>query len=327
MAEDEYKGARKRLSRMFGLSDIIPPFGGGGIAPPSGPPPPPLDLFSESILIGVSMRKLFNSYNGDIIEITNSNASANTTIGVGPGGVINMSQLLTWVQANPPYPIRVRVWYNQNPGFPNFRYINTDVTKLPVITDGSGNIYMNNGLPCIKFGFNNLPTYLSLDANLYNSKYFVLSDVNQDPSNGQIIITYPSSQTDPNIYGRGSMLLQNTGGTLITSESLSTQITAGTFASSFPPQKCLIHSQHNTSTLFTDVYYNGSFISASSRGPVAQPNVASYMHIGCNVSGDATTAIGTQFFKGNMQEIIVYSQPKENYRIGITENIKQYWGL
>lgn len=302
------------------------PFISNGTTSPNGQVPPPLDVYTEDLLIGASLRRLFQGYTGNLIEIANANASANTAIGQDQDGNLDMAQLLSWVAANPPYPIRVRVWYNQNVGFGNLRYINTDITKLPVITDGSGNVYMNNGRPCIKFGYNNLPTYMSTERNLFNSKYIVASDIVQN-AGIQFIVHYPGSETLSNISARGTTFLGFTGSTLTSSESLSSTTTAGSVASISPPTRALIHSQHNTSTLLTDLYYNGAFIPSGSTISVVQNTSVSYMHIGCNVSGDATSSIGSAFYTGNLQEVIVYSQPREEYRVGLTANIRQYWGL
>jgi hypothetical protein len=297
-----------------------------GIGGAGSGPDPYLDNYKQNLLVACSLRRLFSNYTGPLIVVQNGNGSATPTpVPQNANGELDTLFLQAWISANPPGPYRVQVWYDQN-SLNNFTYVNVNLVNLPVIADASGNIYTNNGKPCIKFGFNNIPTILSANYVTSNAKYMVLSDVVQDP-NPQNIVNYPYDELTATQYARGSTILEATGGTLRSSELNSTPVTAETKASLAPPTRLLLHSQHNTTTLKTDIYYNGGFVSAASTAfSGITPGISKY-HIGGAASGDALVINSGFYFKGNMQEIIIYSQPQEIYISGLTGNIKAYWNL
>lgn len=332
MAEEEYKGARKRLSRMFGLSGRIAPFGGGGggVAPPP-PPVIPIQNFTDNLVGAYSLRRV-NPSAAFACDITNASGTGSFPAIFSPiTGDIDMVDLQANINANLPGPFYILSWRDQSPlggndasNFPGS--FGVALSNCPAIADAAGNIFTQNGKPCIRFGLNNIPTWLSIPYQTLNAKYFVLSNMVQVASL-QPIFMVPTDDTLFNSFSRGSVVYDFIGSTLYASEQNSAFATARSIASLAPPSRLLLHSQHNTTTLKTNIRYNGSVVPPSSESISALPNPITYMHIGNAVSGDIANGWASIYFKGDIQEVFLYSQPQEIYINGLTANIMQYWGL
>jgi hypothetical protein len=314
--------------RKFGRKGVVSFGGSVGPPPPPPPIPPPLDTFNQNLVGAYSLRKLSSSYSGPAITIAN-NAGASFQVGFNAAGDLNTAAMQTWMNANLPGPFRVYIWHNQMASLTNnFQSVfgPADSVKMPAIADTSGNIYTSNGKPCIKFGINNLPTWLSRSFVNTNAKYMVLSDLAQQASN-QAIVHSPSSQTSFGGTVRGSIIYGTTGLGIEASE-FSPTAQNRSFTVTLPPSISLIHSQYNTTLNVTNIYYNGVLMANDFTGVLQDGVGITNMHIGNLASGDSFSGFSSlNYFNGNMQEIIMYSQAQEIYISGLTANIMQYWGL
>lgn len=330
MTEKEYNGARKRLRKLFGLNQTTaPPFAGGGVAPPPPPPlpQPPLDIYSNTAY-GYSLRKLRTAYSGPAISVTNAANIAPVNIGFNPAGELDVLALQLFINSNGPGPFYVRTWYDQGTAANHWISLVgqgvVTIQNCPAIADAAGNIFTNNGKPCIKFGLGGVPTWLSSLPSSINSKYFMISGYADNNAFAQQFFHYPESNVSSN-RARGAILIGRTPDSFFSSDFSSSNETRSVV---FIPSRFILQSQHNTTTLKTNIYLNNNLLSISSESPIAPPSSPTYRHIGAILDGTGTSGLFNSFyFQGNIQEHIEFDSPNEIYRIGLTGNIVQYWGI
>lgn len=329
MAEEEYKGARNRLSRMFGLKGRVAPFG-GSVGTPPPPPIIPIQNFTNNLVGAYSLRRITQNA-AFSFSVTNASQTSAYSATFNVNGDLDVPSLQSWINSNLPGPFYITSWFDQSgivsnaDNFPGIGGIT--ISNCPAIADASGNIFTQNGKPCIRFGLNNTPTWLSIGYQQLNAKYFVLSNVAQGP-NIQSIFTVPTNEFSFNSFSRGSVIYSIAGSSIYSSEQLSASGTARNTASILPPSRLLFHSQHNTTTLATDLRFNGGIVPPSSLSASGFPSAITNMHLGNDVSGDIFAGWSVNsYFIGDMQEVLLYSQPQEIYINGLTANIMQYWGL
>jgi hypothetical protein len=244
-----------------------------------------------------SFRKLNPNYTGYCIKVRRSNDNSLLDIGFNVSGNLDTSALMTFIGANSGY---IQTWYDQS-GSAQDRVQNTS-TYQPLIVN-AGSLITVNGKPAIYFDGTN---------DTFGTQTPVLSDTSTlmtvfklDPSYSTVdeyplFGGYANYSTRFSINNNKWFLINNTTNTGVSS---SADVTT---------------NQNLGVALFgtTDkVRINGTEVLSGNAGT----SNTSYYYLGRSYLG--------KYFKGYMQEHIVYLTDQTTNLVNIENNIKTYFGI
>ena len=248
-----------------------------------------------------SLRKLNNTYTGNIIEVRRSSDNATQNIGFS-GDVLDSASLLAFVGGSNGF---VKTWYGQDGNNINATQITN--ANQPMIVSG-GTIITQNNKPTILF--DGSTSYLSFNGtNLANTKYSTFQ-----------------------VHSRASSIAQNyfIGGT--------TQATNQNLIIGYGSNAQYLYAQYNNDLPATIASFTGSTLelfncfNISTGKSVYKSNVL----IGSNINTtDLISFTGAQigrfvtnfYYLGNVSELILYPTDQLSNRTAINTNINNYYTL
>jgi hypothetical protein len=244
-----------------------------------------------------SLRKLRSAYTGNCIEVRRS--SDNTTQNIGfVNNVLDTASLLSFVGAGNGF---VRTWYDQSGSNRNTNQT-TNSLQPKIITNGSLSII--NSKPSILFD-DNYRINFSNSISTTNSTYtaILIANAVSSPTSSKVII--------------GS----NFGGLQIGYSNLNLSILKSNVAvllnTAIPSfSQYLSFVKTNTSGVFVNI--NSTISNQSLTNPSLTGSINS---IGINPANNA------EFYRGNIQEIIIYTTDQSTNRNAIETNINTHYNI
>ena len=274
---------------------------GTDVAP--SPPSLLLDTYTGS-QAAYSLRRLSNSYTGNLIRVTKkvSSVISTTDIGYNSSNELDTTALATFASGADNGEVRVDIWYDQSGNSNNAS--NSTFTSCPYIYQ-SGSLITENSKPAIKNGGN---IALETTNSPFNSQVLSSFMVNKyyTTANYHVLLTIGNSNAtsfrffNVNNYGNWRANGLNLNGT---SGDLDIQN---------------LSSAYNTTT---NLYarYNGSQFGTASG--TAGAFTSSEIRIGKNLAN------ANQNFNGTYQEFIFYSSEQSSNMSGIETNINNYYTI
>lgn len=256
-----------------------------------------LDLY-PSAAAAYSLRKLRTAYSGYAIKVRRSSDNTTQNIGFASTGGLDLTALTTFVGASNGF---VDTWYDQSG---NVR----DVTQGTAANQGqivsSGSVITQNGKPCITF--NGTSTgYLEIQAFFNFMPMTVLSLQKSNKVTGT-----------QNIFRVGSTIVY-----LHRYENATIRDYAN--GGSFDASTVIVP----TNRLFTESYYT-----TTSLAQYVNAVAGTVDSSGSGASAGGAIAIGytpgfSEWFDGNIQEIIIYTTNQTSNRTGIESNFNTYYTI
>jgi len=279
-----------------------------------------LDQYPSSTSVyGYSLRKLTNSYSGPVIRVRRDNDNAESDIGFN-NNELDTDALTTFVGSNNAY---VTTWYDQG-GLGN-NIINATAARQPLIVS-SGSVRTTDNKPSIYFYSPRRDVLGGGRINeLHNgTKCFTVSLV----KSGLNTTSRQTIMRTSHVFSsnKGYNLHMNTNPGYIKSSVVngSGAISLNQTPSDYP---------YNNRYLITDAL-DVNNVTLADRSTL---NINNSSDINNNTnSGSASTSDSTRgfqiggntsdsFFRGDMQEIIVYTSDQSSNKAGITENINNHY--
>ena len=276
------------------------------------------DYPSSTSVYGYSLRKLTNDYSGSAIRVRRDNDNAESDIGFS-SNELDTDALTTFVGSNNGY---VTTWYDQG-GLGN-NIVNATASIQPLIVS-SGTVRTTDSKPSIYFNSTRRDKLTGARINeLHNgTKCFVAA----------LVKSGTNTTARQNIIATLNDLSSNRGYTLhliTNSDEIRSRVRNGTAlvsnnitAGDYP---------ENNRYLITDIL-DVNNATAANRSTL---NVNNSSNINNNTNtATASTANSSRglmiggmtsdsFFRGDMQEIIVYTSDQSSNKAGITENINNH---
>jgi len=279
------------------------------------------DYPSSTSVYGYSLRKLTNDYSGSAIRVRRDNDNAESDIGFS-SNELDTDALTTFVGSNNGY---VTTWYDQG-GLGN-NIVNATASIQPLIVS-SGTVRTTDSKPSIYFNSTRRDKLTGARINeLHNgTKCFVAA----------LVKSGTNTTARQNIIATLNDLSSNRGYTLhliTNSDEIRSRVRNGTAlvsnnitAGDYP---------ENNRYLITDIL-DVNNATAANRSTL---NVNNSSNINNNTNtATASTANSSRglmiggmtsdsFFRGDMQEIIVYTSDQSSNKAGITENINNHYSI
>lgn len=268
---------------------------------------------------GWSLRKLYDAYSGNAIQVRRS--SDNTTQNIGfVGNDLDTASLLSFVGAGNGF---VRTIYDQ---YGSLNFTQTTNASQPQIVN-AGSLYLEGGRPSIRMTattFMSIPASTALFNFIHNGGLFAIfavfkkDNVGGDPNSALLVNVTTTTQSG--IY----IAINNNTSRLQIYRSVAGVIGAETIVTSLPNNYRILH------TIFGDA--NDAVVadraySYIDRGNRQSDNIRNFSVSAANAGTNlflGRTSIGTFSLTGNFQELVIFnSKPNPNLRF----NISNYWNL
>jgi hypothetical protein len=246
-----------------------------------------------------SLRKLRSAYTGNAIRVRRSSDNAEQNIGFTQLGNLDTSALTTFCSGTNGF---VTTWYDQSGNGRNV--VQTTATNQPQIVS-SGNMILTNSKPSLQFdgsndGFSEIITTNS------ETPLAIISVQKSNKSTGvQAIFRYGSltpviHRFDNSVY----------------------RIVAGSPAASlFSETTCTVTNQ-----LLLESYLTSTTVNQYVNGVAGNSDTGTNAAVSGNIQIGLTLGF-TEFYLGNIQEIILYGITQTSNRLGIESNINTYYGI
>jgi hypothetical protein len=270
------------------------PSSGGGTPAPSYL----LDTYSGAA-VAYSLRKLSSTYNGSAIRVRRSSDNTEMNIGFNSDGSLNTSALLTFVGGGSGY---VTTWYDQSGNKKNAT--RTVASDQPIIVS-SGSIVNDSSLPCINFD-----SYRPLlTPTITYSSAFTIAHV--------------TTQTTVN-YLLGS----STGGIIYNGSLYGAGANFGAYdGSNF---RAITGGNLNRNLGYFNMKTSKLFVSLNNSSDTDTGSFSTSLTLGGDVLngvGGRDVGIDGLYFKGKIQEIILFTSEQSANKSGINTNINNYYSI
>ena len=280
-----------------------------------------LDRFPSSTLVyAYSLRKLTNTYSGAAIRVRRDNDNAELNIGFDSNGDLDETALLAHVGSNNG---RVVTWYDQGGNSNNL--IQNTAGKQPLIVS-SGTVRTTDSKPSINFNSSRRDLLSGTRINELHdgTKCFTVSLVKSNlNSPGRQTIMRTSHVFSSN---KGYNLHMKTNPGYVESRVVngSATVSLNQTSNDYPL---------NNRYLITDILdvNNSTLADRSTLNINNSSDIKNNTSNGSATTADSTTGftlggnISDSFFRGDMQEIIVYTSDQSSNKAGITENINNHY--
>ena len=270
-----------------------------------------LDAYPTAV-VGYSLRKLTDGYNGNCIEVRR--ASDNTTSNIGfLDNYLDTASLKTFCSGTNCF---VRTWYDQSGNSRNL----TQTTNLnqPTIVTSGAILYQNNR---VAINFTGSSVKLSTDT---SSAYrftggFFMAQLNSFNTYNQYMIS-ASTVSDANAnngwwleFGsaRGFTMFNN-GNEILADNTVS--ITGLSINTSY-----LFVFDYNNSNVIG--YYNNTQFGSSSQSNLTIGATGRRLVLG------GADSFNTYPLTGRIQEFVIYNSSKSSDRVGIQDNINSFYSI
>jgi hypothetical protein len=257
-----------------------------------------------------SLRKLRTAYTGAAIRVRRSSDNSELDIGFNVMNSLDTVALLSFVGVGNGF---ITIWYDQSTNGRNSNQ--TILANQPQIVS-SGSLITSNLKPSILFNGTTNELFNSATANyLNNTAYsaFVVQNYNSPAKNDTYFLGINNNGTT-----NGSIFLGYRGSNTLTIDHYGN---ASNFSASFV---------WNTNVLLNGIffkspaseYYINNAILGSSANPSGTLSIASGgLQIGRSLNN------GNYYYKGYLQEIILYNSNQLTNRTGISTNINSYYTI
>jgi hypothetical protein len=256
-----------------------------------------LDTYSGAA-VAYSLRKLSSTYNGNCIRVRRSSDNTEQNIGF-VSNVLDTASLLTFVGAGNGF---VTTWYDQSGNSKNAT--RTVASDQPIIVS-SGSIVNDSSLPCINFD-----SYRPLlTPSITYSSAFTVAHV--------------TTQTTVN-YLLGS----STGGVIYNGSLYGASANFGGYdGSNF---RGITGGNLNRNLGYFNMKTSKLFVSLNNSSDIDAGSFASSLTLGGDsLHGVGGRDVGTDglYFKGKIQEIILFTSEQSANKSGINTNINNYYNI
>lgn len=259
-----------------------------------------LDLFPNA-QVGFSLRKLRTDYLGSAIRVRRSSDNAEQDFGF-VGNNLDTSSLLTFCGVGNGF---VTTWYDQS-GSSNNGVMNTALNQCQVVLNGNLILDPNTNKITTIWGtkFYNFPIpFISP-----NTQYLTLGVINRIATNN-IFVSMGNVGTLGTANGQCPVLWRANGNVDSAMQSLVTHGTTTTIGA------YLITSEKNSANLKTIYLNNLALATTSIEAPSTGTNLFYFGRQGAN------------YTSGRVAEFIHYNSDQSTNRIGIQNNINNYWNI
>lgn len=259
-----------------------------------------LDTYSGAAVAYSAARRLSSTYTGSLIRVRRSSDNTEQDIGYDSNNVLDESALTTFVGANDGF---VTTWYDQSGNGRNV--IRTTAIDQPKIVS-SGTIEKDGSKPCVNF--DSYPPMLYTTGVSYSAAATVAKVTTQTTVNYLLGYSSGGVYYNGSVFGAGNNFGAFDG-------SNSRAITGGDLNRNlgwFNMTSSKLYVSKNGGTL-TDA---GSFSSSLTFGGNTNDGLG-----GRNVGTDGL------YFKGKVQEVVLWSSEQSANESGIKSNINTFYSI
>ena len=273
----------------------------GIVASSGGVVPLLLDSYSGAS-VAYSLRKISASYTGYAVRIRRNTDNASQDIGFDGSGNLDTASITSFLGANSGF---VSIWYDQSGNSNNA--VQVSLSQQPLIYN-SGSLITVNSKPSI---YLNGGYTLGLTNTVTLGNFTTLWVSKKDTKSDDYYIMLNKEFAGGNFFGEPL----SSGVPFANSTSFFINTTLGnTSASNTENTQHLAYLNRRNSTQAVGQFNNSNNSYNNSVNSVAVPInfIANY---------------GTFSYKGNVQEILIYSSDKSNDRSGISSDINTYYSI
>ncbi len=269
-------------------------------------------------LAAYSFRLIDENYSGNCVRIRRVNGDTTNISFVS--NYIDTAEIKTFCGTSSTDTCWVTTWYDQS-GNARDAVQGVNNNQPRILT--AGNLLYKNGK--IKLFFDGVNDFMLMPRIAPHSIFLVVDSV-QRRADFQRIVHTSQTQTGALSGSNASFLINSTSGSDVLYTATAAEDTFALTTQSFAQNHLLLSGLPNPNRGFPLQHENGVQKTSVSIGAVPVVITPTYIGIGARVSGNGTQQLG-QYFRGDYQEMIFWSDDKNSSRTGIQTNINTFYSI
>ena len=262
--------------------------------------------------LGLSLRLLDRNYTGFCIKVRRSSNNDELDIGF-VNNELDTASLLTFAGSGDAF---VTIWYDSS-GLNNNAF-QTSAGNQPKIVD-SGSVILDEGKPAFLFSGNQwLQTVNPYPTNQYLSAFYLASST----GNSQRVLDTRGTGSEGDVKGWHFKFSNSGDITLVDNGANKSNSTQNITRSGQKLVSLLINGGSVGVNSYIKEFTNSALTQEVNSSEIIDYDSGNVLTIGTNSNGQ-----NTQRFTGKMQAVILYSFDKGSERVGIENNINDYYSI
>ena len=262
--------------------------------------------------LGLSLDKLDKNYTGSAIKVRRSSNNDELDIGF-VNNELDTASLLTFAGSGDAF---VTIWYDSS-GLNNNAF-QTSAGNQPKIVD-SGSVILDEGKPAFLFSGNQwLQTVNPYPTNQYLSAFYLASST----GNSQRVLDTRGTGSEGDVKGWHFKFSNSGDITIVDNGANKSHSTQNITRSGQKLVSLLINGGSVGVNNYIKEFTNSALTQEVNSSEIIDYDSGNVLTIGTNSNGQ-----NTQRFTGKMQAVILYSFDKGSERVGIENNINDYYSI